>query len=68
MKTKIYISNITSDIIKTDGRVEITKIGLHELKCDRQIEGGKPEKQIISILAPNEYYSVLKNGYYIVTD
>ena len=51
MKTKVYISNITSDIVKTDGRAEITNIGLHELKCDRQIEGGRIEKQVISILA-----------------
>lgn len=68
MKTKIYISNITSDIIKTDGRQEITNLGLHELKCDRHIDGGKVEKQVISILSPVEYNSVLKNGYYNVND
>ncbi len=67
--SRIYISNILSDSIKTDGREEITRIGLHELICDRRIESSaKTQRRVIAILDPVEYASVIKNGYYIVGD
>ena len=67
--TKIYISNIISDNIKTDGRIDITRLGLHELICDRRIESSrKTERKVVSILSSKEYESVKKNGYYIVND
>jgi len=67
--TKVYISNIVSDHIKTDGRDEITRIGLHELVCDQRIEtSSETESGVIVILHPVEYESVIKNGYYTVFD
>ena len=67
--TKIYISNIVSDKLKTDGRACVTALGLHELICDRRIETSKkPEKNVTSILNAIEYSSVIENGYYTVDD
>ena len=67
--TRIYISNIISDNIKTDGRIEITQLGIHELICDRRIESSrKTERKVVSILSPEEYESVKKRGYYIVNE
>ena len=66
--SKVYIFNITSDTLKTDGRPEISNLKLHELICDRQIENGALEQQVVSILDFKEYQSVVSNGYYIVND
>lgn len=65
--SKVFISNITSDTLKTDERPEITKLKLHKLICDRQIEGGAIERQVVSILDYSEYQSVINNGFYIVS-
>ncbi|SFH70859.1 hypothetical protein SAMN04487830_10611 [Pseudobutyrivibrio sp. OR37] len=65
---KVYITNITSDVLNTDGRTEISNLKLHKLICDRQIENGALERQVVSILDFKEYQSVLSNGYYIVND
>lgn len=67
--SRIYIFNILSDCIKTDGRDEITRLGLHELICDRQIESStKIERRVVAILDSVEYKSVIKKGYYTVDD
>ena len=62
MVSKIYISNIISDaIMKDESDERIEKTGIHILRCDRGAE-----KDVISILAPYEYESVMKYGYYEV--
>ncbi|SDB14550.1 hypothetical protein [Eubacterium oxidoreducens] len=66
--SKIFITNIISDTLKTNGKPEITNLKLHELICDRQIEGGTLERQVTSILDFNEYQSVISNGFYTVND
>lgn len=67
--TKVYISNIKSDMHKDDGRPLMEELGIHELICDRRIEtSNKVEKNVVSILAPIEYASVIKHGYYVVYD
>ena len=64
MVSKIYISNIISDaIMKYESDERIEKTGIHILRCDRGAE-----KDVISILAPYEYESVMKYGYYEVPD
>jgi hypothetical protein len=68
MNTKVYITNITSDILHTNGDPEITAIGLHKLICCRQVEGCPIEKDAIAILHPDEYKEVIQNGFYIVSD
>ena len=67
--TKVYISNIKSDIHKDDDCPLIAELGIHELICDRKIEtSDKVEKNVVSILDAVEYASVLKHGYYVVHD
>ena len=66
MRTKIFITNITEDILKTDGRKEITAIGLRQLRCDRQCDGCDIERNTIAILHPDEYQEVIKYGYYTI--
>ncbi|WP_027432298.1 hypothetical protein [Lachnospira multipara] len=67
--TKVYISNIKSDIHKDDGCLLIAELGIHELICDRRIEtSNKVKKNVVSILDAIEYASVLKHGYYVVYD
>lgn len=64
MVSKIYISNITLDeIMKDEDDERIEKAGIHILRCDRGAE-----KDVISILSPQEYESVMKYGYYEVPD
>lgn len=68
MLNKVYISNIISDKLVTDGRPEITIIGLREIVSDRQLEGCSIEKRVVTILGPYQYESVQEKGYYIYND
>ena len=52
--TKVYISNIKSDIHKDDGRPLIAELGIHELICDRRIEtSNKVKKMLFQYLMPS---------------
>lgn len=64
MISKFYIYNITSDeIMKDENDERIEKAGIHILRCDRD-----NERDVISILSPQQYESVIKYGYYEVSD
>ena len=69
MNTIVYISNITSDeVLESPLYPHIDSMGFHKLLCDRQYEGNKKEKQVVSILNSSEYNQVKTKGFYTVLD